>query len=70
MLNQTPLVMRLIGRDILTGKQAADDGPYVSPHTFDNAVKGRHGVTLDMLKQIPEAIADPIAWRIHGPRTN
>jgi hypothetical protein len=61
MLKQTPLVLRLIGRDVKTGKRAAEGGLYVSPHTFENALAGVHGVTLDMLKQIPEALADPIA---------
>lgn len=61
MLNQTPLILQMIGADFLTGKRAVDGGLYVSSHTFENAITGRHGVTLDMLKQIPEAMVDPIA---------
>ena len=61
MLRQTPLVLGLIGQDAKTGKQAVPGGLYVSPHTFQNALEGAHDVTLDMLKQIPGAMADPIA---------
>jgi hypothetical protein len=61
MLNQTPLVLSLIGSDIKTDRRAGFGGIYVSPHTFQNALDGINGVTFDMLKQIPEAMADPIA---------
>jgi hypothetical protein len=61
MLKSTPLVLQLIGEDVRTGKSAANRQMYVSAHTFDNALKGEHTVTLDMLKQIPKAMTDPIA---------
>ncbi len=58
MLKQTPLIMQLIGNDTLTGKAASKGGIYVSPHTFSS----KHAnMTPDMLKQIPAAMADPIA---------
>ena len=58
MLTQTPLVMNLLGTDTLTGKAAATGGIYAAPHLFD----GTHpNMTPDMWKQIPAAMADPIA---------
>ncbi|MDE7065029.1 MAG: hypothetical protein K2O70_06090, partial [Desulfovibrionaceae bacterium] len=58
MLTQTPLVMHLLGTDTLTGKAAARGGIYAAPHLFD----GTHpNMTPDMWKQIPAAMADPIA---------
>lgn len=58
MLGQTPLVMRLLGRDTVTGKAAAQGGVYAAPHVFD----GTHpNMTPEMWKQIPAAMADPIA---------
>lgn len=58
MLSQTPLVMQLLGKDVLSGKVAAGGGVYAAPHIFD----GKHkNITYDMLKQIPSAMADPIA---------
>lgn len=58
MLQQTPLVMELISADTLTGKHASSNGVFVSPHVFD----GSHtNITSNMLKQIPKAMADPIA---------
>ena len=58
MLGQTPLVMQLLGRDTVTGKAAAQGGIYAAPHVFD----GTHpNMTPEMWKQIPAAMADPIA---------
>lgn len=58
LLGQTPLVMRLLGRDTVTGKAAAQGGVYAAPHVFD----GTHpNVTPEMWKQIPAALADPVA---------
>ena len=58
MLEQTPLVMRLLGRDTVTGKAAAQGGVYAAPHVFD----GTHpNMTPEMWKQIPGALADPVA---------
>ena len=58
MLSQTPLVMRLIGEDAVSKKIAAGGGVYAAPHVFD----GTHpNMTPDMWKQLPEAMADPIA---------
>ncbi|WP_448338838.1 hypothetical protein AB9L11_11915 [Desulfovibrio piger] len=58
MLGQTPLVMQLLGRDSVTGKAAAQGGIYAAPHVFD----GTHpNMTPEMWKQIPAAMADPIA---------
>ena len=58
MLGQTPLVMRLLGRDTVTGKAAAQGGVYAAPHVFD----GTHfNMTPEMWKQIPGALADPVA---------
>ena len=58
MLGQTPLVMQLLGRDTVTGKAAAKGGIYAAPHVFD----GTHpNMTPEMWKQIPAAMADPIA---------
>lgn len=58
MLSQTPLVMQLVGRDALSGKVAASGGIYAAPHVFD----GSHpNITPEMLKQVPAAMADPIA---------
>ena len=58
MLGQTPLVMGLLGKDTVTGKAAAQGGIYAAPHVFD----GTHpNMTPDMWKQLPEAMADPIA---------
>lgn len=34
MLGQTPLTMRLLGRDTVTGMAAAEDGVYAAPHVF------------------------------------
>lgn len=57
-LGQTPLVMQLLGRDTVTGKAAAQGGIYAAPHVFD----GTHpNMTPEMWKQIPAAMADPIA---------
>ena len=57
-LGQTPLIMQLLGTDTLTGKAAAEGGIYAAPHLFD----GTHpNMTPEMLKQIPAAMADPIA---------
>lgn len=53
-----PLVMQLLGRDTVTGKAAAQGGIYAAPHVFD----GTHpNMTPEMWKQIPAAMADPIA---------
>jgi hypothetical protein len=60
MLRQTPLVLQMIGRDVLSGKEAGNNGIFVSPHTFRNVLEGRHPLTWNMLKRIPEAMADPI----------
>lgn len=58
MLGQTPLVMQLLGRDTVTGKAAAQGGIHAAPHVFD----GTHpNMTPEMWKQIPAAMADPIA---------
>lgn len=58
MLGQTPLVMQLLGRDTVTGKAAAQGGIHAAPHIFD----GTHpNMTPEMWKQIPAAMADPIA---------
>lgn len=58
MLSQTPLVMQLIGADTVTGRAAAQGGIYAAPHVFD----GTHpNMTPDMWKQLPAAMADPIA---------
>ena len=58
MLTQTPLVMRLLGTDTATGKAASEGGIYAAPHMFD----GTHpNMTPDMWKQIPAAMADPVA---------
>ena len=58
MLGQTPLVMRLLGRDTVTGKAAAQGGVYAAPHVFD----GKHpNMTPKLWKQIPAALADPVA---------
>lgn len=58
MLGQTPLVMQLLGRDTVTGKAAAQGGIYAAPYVFD----GTHpNMTPEMWKQIPAAMADPIA---------
>ena len=58
MLSQTPLVLRLIGEDTVSKKIAAGGGVYAAPHVFD----GTHpNMTPDMWKQLPEAMADPIA---------
>ncbi|MFR6036865.1 MAG: hypothetical protein ACLUH8_10450 [Desulfovibrio piger] len=58
MLGQTPLVMQLLGRDTVTGKAAAQGGIHAAPHVFD----GTHpNMTTEMWKQIPAAMADPIA---------
>jgi len=58
MLKQTPLIMRLLGQDTVTGKAAAEGGIYAAPHLFD----GTHpNMTPEMWKQIPAAMADPIA---------
>ena len=58
LLSQTPLVMRLIGEDAVSKKIAAGGGVYAAPHVFD----GTHpNMTPDMWKQLPEAMADPIA---------
>lgn len=58
MLGQTPLVLHLLGTDSVTGKAAATGGIHAAPHLFD----GTHpNITPDMLKQIPAALADPIA---------
>jgi len=58
MLSQTPLVLRLLGADSVTGKAAAEGGIYAAPHLFD----GTHpNITPDIIKQFPEALADPIA---------
>ena len=58
MLGQTPLVMRLLGRDTVTGKAAAQGGVYAAPHVFD----GTHpNMTPELWKQIPGALADPVA---------
>ena len=58
MLSQTPLVLRLIGEDAVSKKIAAGGGVYAAPHVFD----GTHpNMTPDMWKQLPEAMADPIA---------
>ncbi len=58
LLGQTPLVMRLLGRDTVTGKAAAQGGVYAAPHVFD----GTHpNMTPEMWKQIPGALADPVA---------
>lgn len=58
MLGQTPLVMQLLGIDTVTGKAAAKGGIYAAPHLFDNT---HPNITPDMLKQLPAALADPIA---------
>lgn len=58
LLGQTPLVMRLLGRDTVTGKAAAQGGVYAAPHVFD----GTHpNMTPELWKQIPGALADPVA---------
>ena len=58
LFSQTPLVMRLIGRDTLSKKIAGMGGVYAGRHLFD----GTHPeMTKDMWKQLPEAMADPIA---------
>lgn len=58
MLSQTPLVMQLLGTDTLTGRAASEGGIYAAPHVFD----GKHpNMTPEMWKQIPAAMADPIA---------
>ncbi|MDM8329200.1 hypothetical protein QUW42_02705 [Desulfovibrio piger] len=50
--------MQLLGRDTVTGKAAAQGGIYAAPHVFD----GTHpNMTPEMWKQIPAAMADPIA---------
>jgi hypothetical protein len=61
MLSQTPLVLSILGADVISGKQAVEGGLYISGHTISDAINGVHSVTLDMLKQLPEAMADPIA---------
>lgn len=58
MLGQTPLVMQLLGRDTVTGKAAAKGGIYAAPHVFDDT---HPNMTSTMRKQIPAAMADPIA---------
>ena len=60
MLRSTPLVLRMLGKDARTGKGAGNREMWISPHTFQNIQEGAHGITWDMLKQIPEAMADPI----------
>ncbi len=58
MLGQTPLVMRLLGRNTVAGKAAAQGGVYAAPHVFD----GTHpNMTPELWKQIPAALADPVA---------
>ena len=58
LLSQTPLVLALVGADTMTGKAAASGGIYAAPHVFD---KTHPAMTSAMLKQIPSAMADPIA---------
>ena len=58
LLSQTPLVLALVGADTMTGKAAASGGIYAAPHVFD---KTHPAMTPAMLKQIPSAMADPIA---------
>lgn len=58
MLEQTPLVLQMLGMDTLSKKIAAGGGIYAAPHLFD----GTHpNMTPEMWKQIPAAMADPIA---------
>ncbi|MFI3271245.1 MAG: hypothetical protein R3Y11_03940 [Pseudomonadota bacterium] len=58
MLGQTPLVLDLLGTDTVTGRAAAQGGIHVASHVFD----GSHmNMTPDMWKQMPAAMADPIA---------
>lgn len=63
MLSQTPLVMQMVAGDSTSVRAAAKGGIWVSPHTFDSAlsVMGHPGMTADVLKQLPEALANPIA---------
>ncbi len=58
MLGQTPLVLRMLGKDALTGTIASGNGIYAAPHFFDAT---HPNITPDMRKQIPAAMADPIA---------
>jgi|GEM_PF-2790455 len=61
MLTQTPLIMHMLGADF--------KALYAAPHVFDGlfpgkATAGHHehaNITRDILKQIPQAITDPIA---------
>lgn len=62
MLKQTPLVMKLIGAKFLTLR--------ATPHMFDGALPGKKSspshhihpeISKRVLKQIPEALTDPIA---------
>lgn len=63
MLKQTPLVMKLIGAKFLTLR--------ATPHMFDGALPGAKKsspshhihpeISKRVLKQIPEALTDPIA---------
>lgn len=62
MLRQTPLVMHLLGADFRE--------IYAAPHLFDGLLSGEKlgsnhnihpNITAEILKQVPEALADPVA---------
>lgn len=57
-LSQTPLVMQLLDTDPNAVSASAQGGIYVSPHVFD---KKHPNIGPKELKQIPRALADPIA---------
>lgn len=69
MLTQTPMVLQMLGNDLRSFRAAAEGGIWVSTHSFNQAFSAHPEMDASVFKQLPEALANPIAIFDPSPKS-